>query len=141
VLVGKEKTRRSSMTEKELADAAKRRIDESTPEELGELTVGILAGQLGVKRSNLSRAFIKHHQIPPGRYLEIKRFRTFDFLVLSDQVNKVGEALRRMDIRNDGHFSRKYKEHRGCYPSETLRKHKGRMKKINREYAEKRAFW
>jgi methylphosphotriester-DNA--protein-cysteine methyltransferase len=129
------------MTQKELADAAKRKIDESTPEQLGELTVEIIAGQFGVTRSNLSRAFIKYHHITPSRYLEIKRFRTFDILALTGQVRSVRGALKRMDVRNCSHFSRRYKEYRGCYPSETLRKYKKRNERINREIAEKVAFW
>ena len=93
------------MTQKELADAAKRKIDQSTPEQLGELTVEIIARQFGVTRSNLSRAFIKYHHITLSRYLEIKRFRTFDILALTDQVRSVRGALKRMDVRNYSHSS------------------------------------
>ncbi|NIN41260.1 MAG: hypothetical protein GTO66_04915 [Candidatus Aminicenantes bacterium] len=59
---------------------------------------------------------------------------------MTDQVRSVREALKRMDVRHYSHFSRGYKEYRGCYPSETLRKYKKRNEKLNREFAEKRAF-
>ncbi|NIM16138.1 MAG: hypothetical protein GTO45_29395 [Candidatus Aminicenantes bacterium] len=57
-----------------------------------------------------------------------------------DQVRSVKGALKRMDVRNYSHFSRRYKEYRGCYPSETQRKYKKRNERLNREIAEKRAF-
>jgi AraC-like DNA-binding protein len=116
--------RTPEMSHKKLFYAVWRMVMWASPEELAELTVNEIAKQLDTSPSNLCHAFNKHCYYTLGRFLELKKFLTFESLIRNNKVQTVKEALEILDIWSTSHFIKRYKEYRGFTPGETIKKHK-----------------
>lgn len=125
-------------TTKELVNATLRMVKNADARELGKLTVSEIARRLMVNRSTLSRAFRAYFPyITLKRYLETSKFRKFDVLIWMDVAKTVKEALEILDIRDAGHFIRRYKAYFCRTPGEICRKHKEERKRWTLKWAEK----
>lgn len=126
------------MTEKELARAAWRMVEDADAEELGKLTVSEIARRLLVNRSTLSRAFSAYFPYLTLReFLEMKKISKFNMLVMFKKAKTVKEALEILDIRDPSHFIKRYKAARLETPGEFCREWRKRHKEWERKYARK----
>jgi AraC-like DNA-binding protein len=130
------------MTEKKLVKAAMRIVDNADAAELGKLSVNEIARRLIVNRSTLSRAFSSCFMYTSlRRYLELRRFHMFDYLLIFEEVETVKEALTILDIRDAGHFIKRYKAYRLLTPGESCRAYRrGRAEFQRKIESENRVF-
>ena len=109
------------MTQRKLANAAWRILDNTEPEAVAELTVSEIARRLNVSRPNLSRAFITHFSISLRRLIEIKKFTMFEVLLMLNRTRTVKETLEVLDIRDPSHFIKKFRAWRHQTPGQRCR--------------------
>ena len=119
---------RTGMTQRKLANAAWRILDNAEPESVAELTVSEIARRLNVSRPNLSRAFRSPCYFTLRNFIEIKKVVMFEFLLFYQQTRTVKETLEVLDIRDSSHFIKKFKAWHPQTPGQRCREIKKLLK-------------
>ncbi|NIM12675.1 MAG: helix-turn-helix domain-containing protein [Candidatus Aminicenantes bacterium] len=124
-------------TQRELAKAVLAKVENSTPEEVGNLSVDEIAREFMVNRSTLSRAFRAYYYPTLRRIIIRKRCVTFYLLAFTHRIKSVKEGLEILKISSQGNFTRQFKGIFRCTPGEVVREEKRKFAEIRKKYARK----
>ncbi|MCP5052483.1 MAG: helix-turn-helix transcriptional regulator [bacterium] len=119
------------MTQKKLARAARRMVQNTEPWKYADITVTEVARRFGVSISNLSHAYSACYSGTLNRWIKVNRFLNFNALLSREIATTVKGALEILDVRSSRHFSREFKAFCGCTPGRVckeIKKIKERLK-------------
>ncbi|MCU0288471.1 MAG: helix-turn-helix domain-containing protein [Acidobacteria bacterium] len=110
----------TSEDKKKVVKKFKKIVGKASPEELAKLNVSIGARKLGIDPTDLCHAF-KSHNCSAGKFMKMKKFFSFERLIISRRAKNLKQALKILDIQSESNFIRQYKAFRHQTPGETIR--------------------